>query len=282
MVLSIGPRYFEALGLRIVRGRSLDAVDGTPGRENVILDRRFAEGHFRGQDPIGRRIRLTTGDARVSRQPWLTIVGIAPDVAQQRVGNTEHPPVVYMPHVLNPSRFATVFVRTRSNPANDAVTFRQAIQAVDPNMALYDIRTLDEVMARNRWQQRVFGTMFGIFAFIAVLLSAIGLYAMTAYSVTQRTREIGIRMALGAQPREVQWLFVRSGVMQVALGLALGIAGAIATGRLLQGLLVRTSTTDPVTLASTAAVLVSIGLAACFFPARRATRLNPLNALRHD
>ena len=282
IVLSIGPRYFEALGLKIARGRSLDAADGASGRENVIIDRRFAEAHFRGQDPIGRRIRLTTGDARVSHQPWLTIVGIAPDVAQQRVGNTEHPPVVYMPHILNPSRFATVFVRTRSNAANAAGTFRQAIQAVDPNMALYDVRTLDEVMAVTRWQQRVFGTMFGIFAFIAVLLSAIGLYAMTAYSVTQRTREIGIRMALGAQPKEVQWLFVRSGLVQLAIGLALGIAGAVATGRLLQGLLVRTSTTDPVTLGLTAAVLVSIGVAACFFPARRATRTDPVQALRFD
>ena len=282
MVLSIGPRYFEALGLKIVRGRSLESADGTPGRENVIIDRRFAEAHFRGEDPIGGRIRLTTGDARVSRQPWLTIVGIAPDVAQQRVGNTEHPPVVYMPHALNPSRFAAVFVRTRSNPADAAGTFRQAIQAVDPNMAVYEIRTLDEVLSLTRWQQRVFGTMFGVFAFIAVLLSAIGLYAMTAYSVTQRTREIGIRMALGAQPQQVQWLFVRSGLVQLTIGLILGIAGAVATGRLLQGLLVRTSTTDPVTLGSTAAVLVAIGLAACFFPARRATRLNPLKALRYD
>jgi putative ABC transport system permease protein len=282
LVVSITPRYFDALGVRVVRGRALDALDGAPGRENILIDRRFAETHFRGEDPIGRRIRLTTGDARVSRQPWLTIVGIAPDIAQQRIGNAEPAPAVYMPHVLNPSRFATVFVRTRRDPADGALAFRQAIQAVDPNMAVYDIRTFDDVMSTTRWQQRVFGAMFAIFALLAILLSAIGLYAITAYSVTQRTREIGIRMALGAESRQVRWLFIRSGVLQVAIGLALGIAGAFATGKLLQGLLVRTSTTDPVALGSTAVVLIVVALAACFFPARRATRLNPLVALRYE
>jgi len=124
--------------------------------------------------------------------------------------------------------------------------------------------------------------LLGVFAGIALLIAAVGLYGVISYTVTQRTQEIGIRMALGAQPKQVQWLFVRRGLIQLAIGLAIGLAGAFGTGRLLQSVLVRTSASDPPTLITIVAILIAVGLAACFFPARRATRLNPVVALRYE
>lgn len=138
-----------------------------------------------------------------------------------------------------------------------------------------------ENLAQQRWQPTVFGSMFAFFAFIALLLSAVGLYAVTAYSVSQRTQEIGVRMALGAQPSQVLWLFQRRALVHLAIGLVIGLAGAVGVGTLLRSLLVRTEATDPATLASISVLLVAVALAATFWPARRATRLDPVVALRY-
>jgi ABC-type antimicrobial peptide transport system permease subunit len=141
---------------------------------------------------------------------------------------------------------------------------------------------MDESLARQRWPLRVFGTMFAMFAAIALVLAAVGLYAVTAYSVAQRTQEIGVRMALGAQPGQVRWLVLRRGLVQTAVGLAVGLAGAVGVGRLLQSVLVQTSTRDAVTLTSIVVLLAVVAIAACLAPARRATRLDPLAALRYE
>jgi putative ABC transport system permease protein len=221
-------------------------------------------------------------------QSWVTIVGISPTIRQQGFGpsgptnGTEPDPVVYVPYRLNPVRGMAIIVRTRSAPGNAAPLMREEMRKLDSDMALFQVNTMDEMLAQNRWFLRTFGSMFAIFAFIALVLSAVGLYAITAYSVTQRTQEIGIRMALGAEPRHVQWLFVRRGLIQLAIGFAIGMAGAFGTGRLLQSMLIRTSPADPVTLVTIAAILIAVSVAACFFPARRATRLNPVVALRHE
>jgi len=141
---------------------------------------------------------------------------------------------------------------------------------------------MDQLLAQQRWPFRVFGTMFAIFAVIALALSAVGLYAVTAYSVSQRTQEIGVRMALGAQAPQVWWLILRRSIVQIVVGLAIGIGGALGVGKLLESLLVQTGTRDPVTLISIVALLVLVSISACFWPARRATRLDPVNALRYE
>ena len=161
-------------------------------------------------------------------------------------------------------------------------TIREEVRALDADLPLFGIRTMDEGLAQQRWPFRVFGTMFTMFAVIALALSAVGLYAITAYSVTQRTQEIGVRMALGAQAPQVWWLVVRRSFVQLALGLLLGMAGAFGVGRLLRSLLVQTSPNDPATLSSIALLFVAVSLAACFWPARRATRLDPVHALRYE
>src|SRR6185503_11537332 len=159
---------------------------------------------------------------------------------------------------------------------------REEVRALDADLPLFNIRTMDENLAQQRWPYRIFGSMFALFAVIALVLSAVGLYAITAYSVTQRTQEIGVRMALGAQARQVWWLVIRAALVQLAVGLAIGMAGALGVGRLLRSLIVQQSPNDPVTLGSIATLFVLVSLAACFWPASRATRLDPVNALRYE
>jgi len=156
------------------------------------------------------------------------------------------------------------------------------MRMIEPDLPLFRIQTMDQQLAQQRWPFRVFGSMFAMFAFIALILSAVGLYAVTAYSVTQRTAEIGVRMALGAQPTQVMWLVLRRALVQLAIGIPLGVAGALGVGQLLKILLVQTSTRDPLTIGSIALLMILVSLAACFWPARRATQLDPVNALRYE
>ncbi len=159
-----------------------------------------------------------------------------------------------------------------------------AIHAIDPNVPLFNIRTMDQQLAQARWPFRIFGTMFAVFALIALTLSAVGLYAVTAYAVSQRTQEIGVRMALGAQGNEVAWLFLRRSLIQLAIGLTLGVAGAFGVGTLFSQtqLLVQNRAGDPITIGGITVLLAVVAGIACFVPAKRATKLDPLVALRRD
>ena len=283
--VAVGARYFDAVGVRMLRGRALAATDGEPGREAMVINKRLADMYFRGEDPIGKRIRLIN-DGNIAGAPAFyqaTIVGIAPNI-RQRGFDADPDPVVYLTHAQNALMAMNVnlIVRARSNPAAMIALLRQEISTMDPDVPVTDIRTMDEILARNRWTQRTFGTMFLAFAVIAVVLAAVGLYSVTSYSVAQRTQEIGIRMALGAEGEQVRWLILRRGLLELGVGLCLGIAAAVGTGRLLQGMLVGTGPADPLTLVSISLVLVAVAVMACFWPARRATRLDPVKALRYE
>jgi predicted permease len=283
--LLIGPRYLETVGLQLVRGRAFDDLDGTPGHEAAIVSQRFVAMHFPGEDPIGRRIRLTTEAPPGAPAPTplvATIVGITPTVRQRFFQELLPDPVVYLPLRAQAPPFAMLMLRTAGDPAALTPAVRDEVRAIDPDLPLFGILTLDQALAQGRWQFQIFGTMFGVFALIALALSAVGLYAVTAYSVSQRTQEIGVRMALGARAPQVWWLILRGAIVQLALGLAIGSGGAIGVGRLLQSVLVQSESRDAVTLVSIAALLVFVSLAACFLPARRATRLDPVNALRYE
>ena len=283
--VAIGSRYFDAVGVRMLRGRALTATDGEPGREAMIINQRLADMHFRGEDPIGKRIRLIN-DGNIPGAPKFyqaTIVGISPNI-RQRGFEADPDPLVYLTHAQNAlmAMNTELIVRARSDPAAMIALLRQEISAMDPDVPVTNIRTMDEILAQTRWPQRVFGTMFLVFAIIAIVLAAVGLYSVTAYSVAQRTQEIGIRMALGAEGSQVRWLILRRGILQVAVGLTLGLAAALGTGRLLQGMLVGTGPADVLTLVSISVVLVTVASMACFWPARRATRLDPVKALRYQ
>ncbi len=280
--VAIGPDYFETLGVRLLRGRPFTAIDGSPGHETVIVNERFAGLHFPNEEPLGRRIRLSDPVASGIEAPWLTIVAVSPSIRQQQpIDLQELDPVAYVPMRADPRPFATLLVRGPA-PEGLATLVRQEVQALDPELAVSGIISLRVLEGQSRWAHRVFGLMFAVFAGIALAVSAVGLYATTAYSVRQRTQEIGVRMALGAQRGDVVWLFVRHALLPLGAGLVAGLGGALVIGRLLQSFLMQTSAADPATLVSIAILLVAVALAACFWPARRATRLDPVTALRYE
>jgi putative ABC transport system permease protein len=285
-MLGVSSGYFDTVRLPIVRGRAFTDVDGTQGHESAIVNQRFVAMHFPGEDPVGRRIRLVDGNPRPVDPSMANlsavIVGVVPTVRQRNFQEPDPDPVVYLPYRVDPQRFVILLVRTPSDPALVTNLVREEMRALEPDLPLFGIQTMDQLLAQIRWPMRVFGSMFAIFALIALVLSAVGLYAVTAYSVSQRTAEIGVRMALGAQPPQVLWLVLRRALVQLAIAVPIGVAGAFGVGRLLQVLLVQTSSRDPVTIGAIAALMILVSVNACFWPARRATRLDPVRALRYE
>jgi putative ABC transport system permease protein len=281
-VVVISPSYFEVLDVVVRTGRPLTDADGVPGTESVVVNERFASQFLPGEDVVGRRIRLLDGGRDAQPGPWLTIVGVAPTIRQGDLQNADPDAVVYVPYRLETLPYANILTRSHVPPASLVPLVREAVQSVDPEQPVFEVRTMNEFLARSRWPYRVFGSMFAIFAVIALVLSAVGIYAVTAYSVTQRRQEIGVRMALGAHPRQVYWLILRRALIQLSLGLGLGLALAWPTTTVLQSLVVQIPTRDPVTFSAIIGVLVLTTLTACLIPARRATRLDPLTALRSD
>ncbi len=290
-MLTISPQYFKTIALPLQRGRDLTDEDGMTGREAAVINQRFAALHFPNEDPVGRRITLSI-DLQGGAPPaggvpmslTATIVGIVPNVRQRDFNLPDPDPIAYLPFRTDPRGFMTLLVRSQGDPTAMTPILRGEVRAIDADLPLFGIRTLDANLAQARFLFQVFGTMFGIFALIALTLSAVGLYAVTAYAVSQRTQEIGIRMALGAQGNDVSWLFLRRSFVQLAIGLTLGVAGAFGVGQLFARtqLLVQNTGSDPITIGGIAILLAAVAIAASVLPAKRATRLDPLIALRRD
>jgi predicted permease len=284
----VGARYFETLGLRAVRGRTFAEADAAEGRPEAIVNQRFVAMVFAlGDDPIGRRIRLDvpTAPGSGTAAPWLTIVGVVPTLPHFGPPSELSPePVVFVPFRAEPGplRFVSLLVRGRSGTSSDVKLVRDEIRALDPDLPLFAVQTLDDVVAGARDGLRIIGSLFGFLAIMALVLASVGLFALTAHGVAQRTHEIGIRMALGARASQVAWLFMRRTLRQLAIGLTLGLGGSLAVGQLLQAFLGGTSARDPITLAAVVTLLIAVSLTACFLPSHRAARLDPAAALRHD
>jgi putative ABC transport system permease protein len=277
--VTVGAGYFGATGSQLLNGRAFERGDGLPGSEVAVVNQRFADLHL-GGDPMGRRIRVTGTGSDDAEPEWLTVIGITPNIRQAAVEDIEPDPVVYRPIQANPARGMVLLVRTRADPEAAASVVREALSVIDPDLPLFEIRTMDELLAQERWPFRTFGLMFSVFAVIALVLSAIGLYSVTAHAVIQRTHEFGIRMSLGAEPRQISWLALRRVLIHLAIGLPLGILGALGVGQLLSSLLVQMTPTDPITLVTIVIVLLGVAVLACIWPARRAARLDPAIALR--
>jgi predicted permease len=281
--MTIGTNYFDTLGTPSVRGRAFDRRDAESG-DVAIVNERLAALLFPGEDAGGRRVRLFPGRARGgAAEPtsnWLTIVGVAPDVRQRSQEGGAADPVVYVPVGVNPLAGATLIARSSMNRENLVRLLREQMQAIDPDLPLFDIRTVDQQIAFNRWPQRVFGSLFAIFAVIALILGTIGLYGVTAYAASQRTREIGVRIALGATGFHIHRTVARTAIVQLTMGLVLGAAGGMAVSRILPSQLAGASANGPATLALVALVLVVTGLIACWIPAQRALKIDPAVTLR--
>jgi putative ABC transport system permease protein len=285
--VTITPSFFAVLRMPLLRGRTFNEKDGSPGAEHVIVNQKFASQYFPGDDPIGKRFRFAqrtesylTAEQK-KQSAWMTIVGISP-VIRHNAQNPEPRAVAYVPLRFDPPVFSTVLVRSGLPPASVMDAVRREVQRIDPDQPVLTIETLDQMLSNSRWPFRVFGTLLGIFALIALVLSSVGLYAVMAYSVSQRTQEIGVHMALGAEARQVSWLILRRGLIQLAIGLTLGLAGAYGLSQVLKSVIVQVQPGDPVTFIAISSLMIAVALAACLLPARRATRVDPLVALRPD
>jgi putative ABC transport system permease protein len=276
--LVIDPRYFETIGVRLVRGRNFTEADGRNGAEAVIVNDRFAARYWPGEEPIGKRIRLE----RQQETYWATVIGVCPPIKQFILGSAETDSILYLPFRQEPMRVFVIAARSRTSSELLAKTLRAQIREIDADLPGFDVSTLREFLKSTNWPFQIFGTLFGIFAFIALGLSSMGVYGLIAYSVSRRTREIGVRIALGAMKWDVFRLVVKGAVRHLAIGLALGLIGAAAVSRLLRAFLVGTTPTDPHTFISIAVLLIVVTIAASAIPAWRAMLLNPLEALRAE
>jgi predicted permease len=275
---AITPEYFETLQLKPAGGRLFNAGDRKGSLPVVLVNQSFVQKYFANQDPVGRRVRV--GDSR-SKEPWLTIVGVVPD-ATPGDANNENPDGFYVPFAQTNERFMSIIARTAGEPMSVANGVRDLVSELDPDVAMYFPMTLREAINRETWFYRVFGVLFMIFGFAALLLASIGLYAVMAFSVSQRTREVGIRMAIGAQAGDVLRMILRQGLLQVTIGMLIGLALAAFVSNLLSIILFNVQPRDPTIFGSIVLVLSATALLACVLPARRATRVDPLEALRYE
>jgi putative ABC transport system permease protein len=269
--------YFDTFRVQ-VRGREFTPSDNAAGQPVAIVNETFARVLFQGADPLGRQMKRSR---QGSKEPWLTIVGVVPDLVMEGIGNNNASPVgYYIPiaqsDVANGVRIA---VRTKGDPAAATPFIRTAVTALDPNLAVYEINTLRWIIDRQTWFYTVFGTFFMAFGICALLLAAAGLYGVMSFSVTQRTREMGVRSALGARGVQLVLLIMRRTVVQLAIGMLLGLALALLASQGLQPILYKVNPRDAAVFAGVVVTLAAASLIATFLPARRVTKIDPVVAL---
>jgi putative ABC transport system permease protein len=279
-VLEVGVSYFETMNVGMRKGRALTEGDGGPGTAGVVVNQQFADEFFAGEDPIGRRCRIMGGETEDQPGPWMTIVGVSPTIRQGGVISIAPAPVIYRAYRTRGAPEMAILLRTIGQPSLYTNAVREAVKSIDPDQPLFALQTLDSVLADAHWPYRVFGSFFVIFGVIALVISSVGIYSITAYAVSRRTREIGVRVALGARPSQISWLVLKTGLLQLAAGLALGSIGAWGVSSVLASLVVQIPPFDPLTFATITILLAGVTLAASFVPAHRATRLDPISALK--
>jgi len=277
--VAIGEGYFDTLGVHLLLGRAFSATDGTSGHLAAIVNQRFVQMFFPGTSPLGAEIGLTDPNAtHADAPPRLTIVGVAPTVRQHYAQDLD--PVVYVPYRQDPASVPLMLVRTSGDPSAAEPAMRAALHDLDATLVLFNIMPLEQLLSGTGFANRVFLTFFTVFASFALVLSALGMYAATRHTVTERRHEIGVRMALGATPRQVVWLFTRRMLVVLAVGGAAGLTGAGAGTRLMRGFLVQISPSDPVTMICITLLLAFVAILATVVPARRALRVDPAVTLR--
>jgi putative ABC transport system permease protein len=273
---SVTPDYFRAMGIRLLRGRLFVEQDDAHAPHVAVINETLARQHFPNEDPIGKRINVTNGP-----ETFRDIVGIVADVKQYGL-DRETTFQVYEPFAQKSFNTLTAIVRADGDGRALQKSFRAQVFAVDQDQPVTRIRPLADILADTVSRQRFATTLLGVFSLVALLIAAVGIYGVMAYTVSQRTSELGIRMALGASPGNVLRLVLRRGLALIGLGLAVGLAAALLAARAVQSILYHTNAHDPLTLALISALLGLVAFVACLLPARRATRIDPLVALRHE
>jgi putative ABC transport system permease protein len=271
------PGYFGAIGIPLIRGRVFAEQEDEKAPGVVVINQSFAQKYFTNEDPLGKRMKFN----RQPQSPWFTIIGIVRDVKNEGF-DVEAKPQIYRSILQASGLSLTLVIRAAANPSSLAEAVRNEVRSVDPDMPVFGIRTMQEVMASTVVQRRFAMLLLGMFAFIALALSSVGIYGVISYSVGQRTHEIGVRMALGASSRDVLGLIMMQGMKLTLMGVAVGLAGAIAVTRFLAFLLFGITATDPITFAGITLLLSAVALVACYVPARRAMKVDPIIALRYE
>ncbi len=272
------PGYFTAINLPLQQGRDFNDDDGAKGKETAIVSRDFAERFWPREQAIGKRFRTWSDD---KPGPWLSVIGVAANMVQEPQEASPRP-LAYLPERQEGEAWMALLVRSPGNPALLTTAVRTTVQSLDQDLPLNDVRLLAGAIERNRWFLVVFGTLFSVFGFIGLLMAAVGIYAVIAQSTGRRTREIGVRMALGATSGNILALILSRGIWQLAIGLAVGLAAAIPAVKLVAKVGLRISPTDPLAFGAIIAILVSVGVFACWLPARRAAGLDPVKAIRYE
>jgi len=275
--LVVTPDYFQTLGVPLLGGRTFTDRDDANAAPVAIISEATARYFWPGQDVIGKHIRGACGDDKT----WCQVVGVVGDLKQHHLEQASRM-AVYTPFSQDPWAFFALAVRTRLEPASAASAVEAAIHSVDPDEPVYNVRSMRDVEAASLSPQRLQIALIGLFAALALVLACMGIYGVMAYSVAQRTSEVGVRMALGAQAGNVLRLVLGEGLRLAVLGAAIGLAGSFFATRLLAGMLFGVAPSDPLTFASVALVLMAVAMVACYIPAWRATRVDPLVALRHE
>jgi len=275
-VASISPDYFRTMGIPLLKGRVFDDHDANSAPKVVIVDETLAREVFKGRDPVGRRI--SSGEPNGS---WRTVVGVVADTRNYTL--EEQPwPEIFTPYRQEPRYFMTFVIRTSGDPLALAGAVRKAVQSLDKDQPVSSVQSMTEMIASSTAPQWLRMMLLGLFALLALTLAAIGIFGVMAYSVNQRTHEIGIRMALGAERRDVLKMVVGQGLKLALIGVVIGIVGALVLTRFLSSLLYGVKPTDPLTFVAVSLLLIAVALVACYIPARRAAKVDPMVALRYE
>jgi predicted permease len=276
----IGGDYFRALGIPLIKGRYFDAHDSESAAHVVVVSQSLAHHYWPHGDAIGKRLKPGFED-----DAWCTVVGIVGDTKQYSLDETPAPSM-YLPYAQAPAPFlmedSTLVVRTTLQPLGLVNEARHAVESVDPDLPVFEVATMEQLVYRSASSPRFNTVLLGLFAALALILAAIGIYGVMSYSVTQRTHEIGVRMALGAKARDVVRQTIAQGMRQTLAGILLGLAGAFVLTRFLSSLLYGVRPSDPATFLAVSLVLLAVALLACYIPARRAATVDPMVALRHE
>jgi putative ABC transport system permease protein len=282
-IASVAPAYFSVLKTPLISGRFFTDSDDTKGQQVTLIDETLARRYWPGSEAVGQRLRLgiRRNQASASQSPWLTIVGVVANIKSDGF-DAASAPHIYRPLYQVPTYDGVVYLRTASDPGTLGEAVRAEVQGVDPTIPVFGVRTMDFVLATYLAERRFALNLIAVFATVALLLASIGIYGVMAYTFSRRTNEIGIRIAMGAQRTDILKIAFAEGAFLVGSGVLAGLLGSLALTRFLQSMLFDVKPSDPATFAAIAALLAAVTLFACFIPARRATRVDPLIALRHE